>query len=51
VALAKRLRWANPVTNKRMSLRKISAELAAAGHVNQRGQPYNAKSVLDLLND
>jgi DNA invertase Pin-like site-specific DNA recombinase len=51
VALAKRLRRANPVTHKRMSLRKISAELAAAGHVNERGRPYNAKSVLDLIND
>ncbi len=51
VALAKRLRRANPVTHRRMSLRKISAELAAAGHVNERGQPYNAKSILDLIND
>ena len=48
--LAKRLRRANPVTHKRMSLRKISEELAAAGHLNERGQPYNAKSVQDLLN-
>jgi DNA invertase Pin-like site-specific DNA recombinase len=31
---AKRLHRANPVTHKRMSLRKISAALAAAGHVN-----------------
>ena len=32
VRLAKRLHRANPVTGKRRSLRKISAELAAAGH-------------------
>ena len=49
IALAKRLRRANPITHKRMSLRKISDELAAAGHLNERGQRYNAKSVQDLI--
>jgi DNA invertase Pin-like site-specific DNA recombinase len=49
VALARRLRRANPITHKRMSLRKISTELAAAGHLNERGQPYNPKSILELL--
>ena len=46
VGLAKRLRRASPVTGKRMSLRKISAELAKAGHLNEQGRPYNPKSVL-----
>jgi hypothetical protein len=45
VALAKKLRRANPKTGQRMSLRKIAAELAAAGHLNERGQPLNPNSV------
>lgn len=49
VALAKRLRRANPITHKRMSLRKISAELAIAGHLNERGAPYAAKSVQAMI--
>ena len=49
VAVAKRLRRANPVTHKRMSLRKISEELAKQGHLNERGQPYNPKSVLAMV--
>ncbi len=32
-----RLRRASPKTGKRMSLRKISAALAEAGHLNERG--------------
>jgi len=47
--LAKRLRRANPVTHKRMSLRRISEELAKQGHFNERGQPYNPKSILAML--
>jgi len=46
VAMAKRLRRANPVTGQRPSLRKIAEELAAAGHVHERGCPYNAMSIL-----
>ena len=41
VALAKRLHRASPKTGKRMSLRKIAAALAEAGHLNERGQPFN----------
>ena len=37
VALAKRLHRASPKTGKRMSLRKIAATLAEAGHLNERG--------------
>jgi DNA invertase Pin-like site-specific DNA recombinase len=49
VKLAKRLRRASPKTGERMSLRKISAELAAAGHVNERGVPFNAGSILAMI--
>jgi len=49
VAMAKRLRRANPVTHKHMSLRKISEALAKAGHLNERGQPYNPKSILAMV--
>jgi DNA invertase Pin-like site-specific DNA recombinase len=49
VALAKRLRRANPKSGERRSLRRISAELAAEGHLNERGQPYNAKSIRAML--
>ena len=45
VALAKRLHRASPKTGKRMSLRKIAAALAEAGHLNERGQPLNPKSI------
>ena len=44
VALAKRLHRASPKTGKRMSLRKIAAALAEAGHLNERGQPFNPKA-------
>jgi DNA invertase Pin-like site-specific DNA recombinase len=49
VAMAKRLRRANPVTGKRRSLRKIADELAGAGHRNERGAVYSAKSVRAML--
>jgi DNA invertase Pin-like site-specific DNA recombinase len=49
VAMARRLRRASPKSGERRSLRRISAELAAAGHLNERGQPYNAKSVRAML--
>ena len=49
VALAKRLHRASPKTGKRVSLRKIAAALAAAGHLNERGQPFNPKSVRNML--
>jgi DNA invertase Pin-like site-specific DNA recombinase len=49
VAMAKRLRRANPVTGKRRSLRKIADELAGAGHRNDRGLVYSAKSVRAML--
>jgi DNA invertase Pin-like site-specific DNA recombinase len=49
VAEAKRLHRASPKTGDRRSLRKISAELAALGYLNERGAPYSAKSVRAML--
>ena len=49
VALAKRLHRASPKTGDRMSWRRISAELAAAGHLNELGRPYNSKSIGAML--
>ena len=49
VAEAKRLHRASPKTGERRSLRKIAAELAAMGHLNERGAPYSAKSVRAML--
>jgi len=49
VTLAKRLHHASPKTGKRMSLRKVAAALAQAGHLNERGQPFNPKSVRSML--
>ncbi len=48
VAFARRLRRRRPKGGQR-SLREISAELAAAGHVNERGKPYNPKSIASML--
>jgi hypothetical protein len=48
--MAKRLRRANPVTGDRMSFQRIADLLADAGHLNERGKPYNRKSVLAMVN-
>ena len=32
-----------------MSLRKIAAALAEAGHLNERGQPFNPKSIVAMV--
>jgi hypothetical protein len=45
VAEAKRLRRASPKTGERLSYRKISAQLAETGHMNERGHPFNPKSM------
>jgi len=47
VALAKRLR--RKTKRGQMSLRAIASELAAKGHVNERGITYNPKSVAAML--
>jgi DNA invertase Pin-like site-specific DNA recombinase len=50
VALAKRLRRASPKTGERRSFAKISADLAVAGYLNERGRPFNTKSVRAMVN-
>jgi DNA invertase Pin-like site-specific DNA recombinase len=47
VALAKRL--ARQRKGGRRSLREIAAALEAAGHVNERGQRFNATSISNML--
>ena len=48
VALARKLRRKRP-KGKQLSLRVVSRELAARGHLNERGKPYAAKSVASML--
>jgi DNA invertase Pin-like site-specific DNA recombinase len=48
VALAKRLARKKPKGGK-MSLRAVSAEMAAQGFLNERWKPFNAKSVAVML--
>ena len=48
VALARRLRRRKP-KGGRLSLRGVSKELAAHGYLNERGNPYAAKSVASML--
>lgn len=47
--LAKSLRRKKPKGGQ-MSLRAIASELAAAGHLNERGAPFNPRAVLELIN-
>lgn len=52
VMMAKELRHAGAGRKPKkgvLSLRAIAAELAVAGHVNERGQPFNPKSVAAML--
>jgi hypothetical protein len=56
VRLAKRLQRANAVTGKRRSLRRISAELAAAGHLMSRryrgidtARPFNPATTKAMI--
>ena len=56
VRIAKRLHRANPVTGKRRSLRKISGELAAAGHMmvrkyrgSQAPRPFNPATIKAMI--
>lgn len=49
VAMAKRLRRASPKTGERRSLREISEALEDAGYLNERGQPFNPKSVKAMI--
>ena len=49
VAEAKRLRRASPKTGDRLSYRQISVRLAQSGLINERGQPFNPKSIKAML--
>jgi len=49
VALAKKLYRASPKTGKRLSLRKTSRTLEEAGHLNERGRPFNPRSIKAML--
>ena len=40
---------AKRLSQRGLSLRRIAAKLAEAGHVNERGQPYNAQSIRAML--
>lgn len=48
VAMARRLRRANPVTHRKMSLRDIAEALALAGFVNAKGQPFDHKTIAKM---
>jgi DNA invertase Pin-like site-specific DNA recombinase len=49
IATAKRLRRASPKTGERRSFRQIAGELQSLGHLNERGQPYNAASIKAMV--
>jgi DNA invertase Pin-like site-specific DNA recombinase len=49
VVMAKRLHRASPKTGERMSLRRISAELKAAGYLNERGREFNPNSIRSMV--
>jgi DNA invertase Pin-like site-specific DNA recombinase len=48
VALARKLRRRAPKSGQ-LSLRAVSAQLAASGYLNERGKPYAAKSIASML--
>jgi DNA invertase Pin-like site-specific DNA recombinase len=48
VALVRQLRRKRPKGGQR-SLREISVELAARGHLNERGVPFSAASIASML--
>lgn len=48
VALAKRLRR-KPPGGERPSLRKVAAELARQGYLNEHGRPYAGKSIASMV--
>jgi hypothetical protein len=52
VKLAKELRHAGAGRKPKsgvLSLQGIAAELAAVGHVNEHGKPYNPKSIAAMV--
>jgi DNA invertase Pin-like site-specific DNA recombinase len=49
VAMAKRLRRASPKTGERLSFQRISSRLAEAGYLNEKGRPFNPKSIMAMI--
>ena len=49
VVLVKKLRRKNWKTKKQMSYRKISDHLFQNGIGNERGNPYNSKSIREMV--
>jgi DNA invertase Pin-like site-specific DNA recombinase len=49
VVIAKRLHRASPKTGERMSLRRINAEIKAAGYLNERGREFNPNSIKSMV--
>ena len=49
VRLVERLRKQNWKTKRRMSLRQISKYLSELGYLNERGNPYSAQSISDIV--
>jgi DNA invertase Pin-like site-specific DNA recombinase len=50
VEMAKSLRWINKRMRQKRSLRDISAELAAKGHLARSGKPYGPSAIQSMLN-
>lgn len=46
---AHRLRRRSPLTGQRRSLRQVSRELAKLGYLNERGRPFAASSIRNML--
>ena len=49
IAMAKRLRRANPKTGERLSLRKVAQELAATGLLSEAGSEYNPNAIKRMV--
>ncbi len=49
VEMAKSLRWINKRTRQKRSMRTISAELAAKGHLARSGKPYSPSAIQSML--
>ena len=47
--VVKRLRKRNWKTKRRMSLRQTSKHLSDMGYLNERGNPYSAQSISDMV--
>lgn len=43
------MKLARKLSRKKLSLRKISEQLADAGHVNANGKPFAAQSIKNMI--